>query len=629
MFHWFGTVTNTKGDSLPGWQIECVQLADGTTVIPIFADENQTPIISLSGISDRAKADSSGNYDFFVQEGTYSLRFYDTLGNFQRLQRYFPMYGNAPEAAIAAMEGAQAAQTAAENAAAVAQTAGTATIYATWADLNAAIGMSAGDSAVVFEDAGTHTDPVVGGTVANAGIYIYSASPAGWERVANTEALSAADSAAAAQAQAVIAEGFALTLETNASGGFYASVAEGVADVAVAIGEAFNVIADGRHYVARKTGVATGEIVAEYTTNTYIPATSDYASQAMLEAATPDWFMMPTDTDFAVTGALAKNFFGPGSISLAGGDTPGTQGDANYGFSVFQTVTPGTGQNFTTAFKVFSGTRYDTSSAPGQDHSVALYTEAQRGSGSDSVWAFNPLVEVRNLNGATIGIEVDVNNFSGSDPGLSPAQAFHALSLISGASGRGGTALVIDRNGDYASNEWNRGIHVKEVLLRGIEFTNCGAASGFWSDRTMAFVGTAATDNPIARFTPFNDTNPGEELIYLTDAANTTVLAGWLKRGEIAINQPSGHGAYGVGIKGIANGDNLIFLQRNTDTAPTGTFLRAVNAANTTVLFDVDYNTVAAETNLKLSVAGASAARVSVGAADSGGAGYRVLRVPN
>jgi lysophospholipase L1-like esterase len=71
---------------------------------------------------------------------------------------------------------------------------------------------------------------------------------------------------AEATEQADRAEGFALTLEANASGGFYASVAEGVADAAVEVGEAFNVITGGRHYVAQKTGAATGEVITEYTT---------------------------------------------------------------------------------------------------------------------------------------------------------------------------------------------------------------------------------------------------------------------------------------------------------------------------------------------------------------------------
>lgn len=57
--------------------------------------------------------------------------------------------------------------------------------YATWSDLSAVTPAGgAGSIAEVFpSDSGTHTDPVVGGVVANSGVYIYSASPAGWKRV--------------------------------------------------------------------------------------------------------------------------------------------------------------------------------------------------------------------------------------------------------------------------------------------------------------------------------------------------------------------------------------------------------------------------------------------------------------
>lgn len=54
----------------------------------------------------------------------------------------------------------------------------------TWAGLSAIAGARAGQPAQVYgPDAGTHTDPVVGGTVANTGTFIWSASPAGWRRV--------------------------------------------------------------------------------------------------------------------------------------------------------------------------------------------------------------------------------------------------------------------------------------------------------------------------------------------------------------------------------------------------------------------------------------------------------------
>jgi hypothetical protein len=297
-----------------------------------------------------------------------------------------------------------------------------------------------------------------------------------------------------------------------------------------------------------------------------IPAITDYASQALAAASAASSLFMPQGSTLTVAGSLAKKYWGAGKLVLGSGDVPGTQGGADYGFSFLAQPTPGTGQHFGLASKIFTGTRTDVGSAPGQNHGVALYGEAQRGAGSsDGIWGANTVTEAYNLNGPTIGYEIDVNNFSGVDPGLSPAQSFFGLSVISGASGRGGTAIEINRNGDYASNHWNRGLYVREVLQRGIEFADCGNATGLWSDGTLNVVATAAA-SPVAQVRPFQA------------------------------------------------GDVL---------------LRGVNAAANLILFDLDQNATANETNMKLSIAGAPAQRVSVGAADSGGTGFRVLRVAN
>lgn len=54
----------------------------------------------------------------------------------------------------------------------------------TWTALAAIVGTTNGQAGrVAGPDAGTHTDPVVGGTVANEGEYAWSTSPAGWQRV--------------------------------------------------------------------------------------------------------------------------------------------------------------------------------------------------------------------------------------------------------------------------------------------------------------------------------------------------------------------------------------------------------------------------------------------------------------
>lgn len=57
-------------------------------------------------------------------------------------------------------------------------------VAATWTALAAITGTRAGQPGrVALTDAGTHTDPVVGGTVPNTGEYAWSTSPAGWRRI--------------------------------------------------------------------------------------------------------------------------------------------------------------------------------------------------------------------------------------------------------------------------------------------------------------------------------------------------------------------------------------------------------------------------------------------------------------
>ena len=89
--------------------------------------------------------------------------------------------GGAEDAAEAAVTAQGLAQTAAANAQASALT------CAAWAVLSSLTGSMAGQGAEVLDsDTGTHTDPVVGGTVDNAGRYSWSTSPAGWRRIGAT-----------------------------------------------------------------------------------------------------------------------------------------------------------------------------------------------------------------------------------------------------------------------------------------------------------------------------------------------------------------------------------------------------------------------------------------------------------
>lgn len=81
MFKYFNNLVNQRGDALVGYQVRLTAEGSDTTV-PIFADNNGTPIASVSGIANVAFTDDVGNYSFFVEPGTYNLIFSSRDGVF-------------------------------------------------------------------------------------------------------------------------------------------------------------------------------------------------------------------------------------------------------------------------------------------------------------------------------------------------------------------------------------------------------------------------------------------------------------------------------------------------------------------------------------------------------------------
>jgi hypothetical protein len=92
MFCYHGTATDTKGNSLVGYFVEC--LASGV-VQSIYADNSGTPIVSVSGVANRAKTDGRGNFNFYVADGTYDLKYYDDNGEYQFTESGFTMVDGA------------------------------------------------------------------------------------------------------------------------------------------------------------------------------------------------------------------------------------------------------------------------------------------------------------------------------------------------------------------------------------------------------------------------------------------------------------------------------------------------------------------------------------------------------
>jgi len=131
-------------------------------------------------------------------------------------------------------------------------------------------------------DTGTHTDPVVGGTVANTGIFRWSPSPAGWQRLYATDAASAKPFADAAEASALDAANSAATLAgiTPAlSADMLVGAREAVvlpsAQAATVSGKTFIVPSTGANIPVELTGDQIGDTTTTFTAILEIVSGSD------------------------------------------------------------------------------------------------------------------------------------------------------------------------------------------------------------------------------------------------------------------------------------------------------------------------------------------------------------------
>ncbi|KKU26732.1 MAG: Carbohydrate binding family 6 [Candidatus Magasanikbacteria bacterium GW2011_GWA2_46_17] len=84
------------------------------------------------------------------------------------------------------------------------------------------------------------------------------------------------------------------------------------------------------------------------------------------------------------------------------------------------------------------------------------------------------------------------------------------------------------------------------------------------------------------------DTGPTGNLVQFQNAAGTGTLFEISVTGKVGINTGSllGH----LDIRQITNGDNIIYARRNTDTTPSGNFIQFQNAAGSSTLFAVNVN---------------------------------------
>jgi hypothetical protein len=173
--------------------------------------------------------------------------------------------------------------------------------------------------------------------------------------------------------------------------------------------------------------------------------------------------------------------------------------------------------------------------------SVALYAAAT-GSNSNAnanVWAFNPLIAAQSGAGGDYQcIEVDVNDYSGG------SATTKGISITGIGTSNPTVGVEIVRT----QGNWKRGLHLLNTI-KGIEIENDASAL-----TNGLIVGGVAV-------------------------SGTTVLCG----------------------QQLVNGDDTIFLQRQTDSSPSGFYLRGANAANNTSLWYVDANGACNFTTLRWS----------------------------
>ena len=138
--------TSPAGDALPGY---FVRLLDKTTgaIVAIYADENSTPIVSVSGVANAAKQDGDGNHTLFVAHGVYSVEYLNEALVRVAFRRYVNCAGLDVAEAEAAVTASAASATAAASSASAAGTSATASATSATASAASAAAAAASETA--------------------------------------------------------------------------------------------------------------------------------------------------------------------------------------------------------------------------------------------------------------------------------------------------------------------------------------------------------------------------------------------------------------------------------------------------------------------------------------------------
>jgi hypothetical protein len=196
-----------------------------------------------------------------------------------------------------------------------------------------------------------------------------------------------------------------------------------------------------------------------------------------------------------------------------------------------------------------AGTESGWTANPGAGDSVAafFYINSSRG---NRIWSLNTNMDIYGTDATAWGAEIDLNNTIGVPP--NPGNTYQKVGLDVASGGTYGGSAAITAGGTNSSNAW----------MHGLWFTETGYQSG----STLIY------------------TTPSVSVDYGLDLSRATVNYQGVRVGPTPALEPAG-----IGVAQRNNsGDVALYLQRFTDTSPTGYLLEAVNSTNSSVLADID-----------------------------------------
>lgn len=268
------------------------------------------------------------------------------------------------------------------------------------------------------------------------------------------------------------------------------------------------------------------------------------ATWAIDQSIAPTWTGLHTFNGKVVVGAPASGI----ALAVAGNT-------ANVAVSILTNMGTKAAGIATLRVGTAAGTEAGWTNNPAAGDFVTIYSYNSSNATRNRIWAENPVIDITSGNPATgWGMEVDVNQGNANSP--DPHNTNHAIGIDIVSGGTFAPSAGLSVYGTSAANRWKHGIWLDYI----------GGQSG----STLIAAGKATSGTTVT-------------VDHGIDFSVPTFNFQGIRVGATPATQ-----AATIGARQFSNGSTNIFLQRFTDTTPTGNLIQAVNAANNAVIAALD-----------------------------------------